>query len=501
LIALVLSLIIFFLLSLPDDRKTRKRQAAAGLTILLILVFFTAAFFGGIHRDTGRLVSGREVRLRMLFYGTALKIIKDHPWTGVGFENFRIVYPRYRTTGESAYMRDVTPTMVHNGYLQTAATNGLPSLAIYLLFLSSVFFLLLRAYRESKHQETDRLLLAAFFASLTGFLIQDLSGWPDISLTPFFWVLLGLAVSYSTGDEVSPDRPPKRKALIYGTSAILVLLLGLLVYGAVTRIYADHLLWKIGQWEMKDPERWPAATAALGRLLRAAGNDHHYLNAAGRIHTERFGLTENPAEYERAAGLFEKAHRENPFDPYVLIGRVDLETLALKKGLLEEASPYVESALEKMTGMDPNNPTVHAAAARLRLAGKHLGEALELVEKSRSLRPGDRRLILMEGEIHLGLGDYEKAVETYREAVSEFQRKNNNREGWLAAKYGLGFSLALSGKHTEALKEIDSVIKLFPREPYPFFIMGNIYRLMGETEKAEEALAEADRLGSVRKIQ
>src|SRR4029077_4440484 len=99
---------------------------------------------------------------------------------------------------------------VHNGYLQMAVTNGLAAPVFYLVLMTSILWLLLRTTRQlvsprrSGPAARHPLVGAAFIGAIVGYLVQDLSGWQEISLSAFFWPLLGAAVSFSTAKE--PDR-------------------------------------------------------------------------------------------------------------------------------------------------------------------------------------------------------------------------------------------------------------------------------------------------------
>ena len=72
---------------------------------------------------------------RFVFYRAAAGMIRDHPIAGVGFESFGLMYPRYRPVEPEQLPADVIPSMVHDGYLQAAATTGIPGLILYVAFV------------------------------------------------------------------------------------------------------------------------------------------------------------------------------------------------------------------------------------------------------------------------------------------------------------------------------------------------------------------------------
>jgi putative inorganic carbon (HCO3(-)) transporter len=63
--------------------------------------------------------------------------------------------------------------MVHNGYLQTALTNGLPALLLYLLLIALIVIGIYKAYRGAPERDR-KVLLLAFLAAIIGYLLQDL---------------------------------------------------------------------------------------------------------------------------------------------------------------------------------------------------------------------------------------------------------------------------------------------------------------------------------------
>jgi O-antigen ligase len=58
---------------------------------------------------------------------SGVQMIRDHPWTGVGLDMVRRVYPLYRRDDAPQWR---TPHL-HNNVLQVAAERGLPALAAY----------------------------------------------------------------------------------------------------------------------------------------------------------------------------------------------------------------------------------------------------------------------------------------------------------------------------------------------------------------------------------
>lgn len=75
-------------------------------------------------------VQSNRDRIAMLKSG--MRIIKDHPWTGVGPDMVRVVYPHYR---DADAVNQLNPHL-HNVPVQIAAERGIPALVIWLVFMA-----------------------------------------------------------------------------------------------------------------------------------------------------------------------------------------------------------------------------------------------------------------------------------------------------------------------------------------------------------------------------
>jgi O-antigen ligase len=85
-----------------------------------------------LRHDSAAMQAGvQSNRDRLFMVQSGLRIIKDHPLTGVGPDVVREVYPQYRQPGA---VNQLNPHL-HNVPLQIAAERGIPALAIWLWFV------------------------------------------------------------------------------------------------------------------------------------------------------------------------------------------------------------------------------------------------------------------------------------------------------------------------------------------------------------------------------
>ena len=107
-------------------------------------------------------------RDRVAMMKSGVRIISDHPMTGVGPDSVRLVYPRYRDAGAE---RQLNPHL-HNVPLQIAAERGLPALLIWLWFIAVLVRDLIRKTRTSPLRSLPTAALAAVVAMLAAGMFE-----------------------------------------------------------------------------------------------------------------------------------------------------------------------------------------------------------------------------------------------------------------------------------------------------------------------------------------
>lgn len=189
---------------------TRSRGAivAICMSIFFILIlkkqfkfFFITAVLLGIslffvpkehllHLD----IEGKEQSVveRLHLWDRALDVIKAKPLTGTGINTYNSSHSKYDRSN-SWRVRDY---YAHNGYLQLAAETGLPSLILFLLFLSGTGLYSYKIYRKSHHR--DRHVLIGLAIGIIAFLILVMGDTVLHSPQPamFFWLVFGVMLSY-----------------------------------------------------------------------------------------------------------------------------------------------------------------------------------------------------------------------------------------------------------------------------------------------------------------
>jgi O-antigen ligase len=120
-----------------------------------------------------------NTRNRIELAGTSLRLVRDHPWFGVGPKNVAVEALRYRGTDE---FPDWMYQHMHNNFLQIAAERGLPGLLLWIWFMGRLawdaWILFLRASRKKSPEprEIDREALLASTAAVGAWVALLVAG-------------------------------------------------------------------------------------------------------------------------------------------------------------------------------------------------------------------------------------------------------------------------------------------------------------------------------------
>ncbi len=173
--------------------KDRRLLAVAPVLAALLIAMAPAGV-------TDRLYSTFDLndptnRDRFAMGRAGVRMIRDHPLTGVGPDMVQVVYADYRDAGA---VNETNPHL-HNVPLQIAAERGLPALALWLWFIAATTRALLRAMKK----EGSRPLAAGGLAALAAMLAAGMFeyNFGDSEVLMLFLVIVTLPAAA----ERSPD--------------------------------------------------------------------------------------------------------------------------------------------------------------------------------------------------------------------------------------------------------------------------------------------------------
>ena len=110
---------------------TRHRWKAVAVALLTAGLAGSGILAYGLSRHT---LPTRDLRFRWQYWTGAARIIKHHPWLGVGLNNFGYYYPRYKAPQAPEDVKDP-----HNPLVRLAAEAGWPTAALWAILLLAAF--------------------------------------------------------------------------------------------------------------------------------------------------------------------------------------------------------------------------------------------------------------------------------------------------------------------------------------------------------------------------
>jgi O-antigen ligase len=461
LIGMAVSLVIMTAATLQFGRMSR-RTASVAIVIALLTLLVSGAYVvrsrsGRVFPTLADLMREGQIQDRVHTLSAALRMVRDHPIFGVGLENFTVLYPRYRPPEAELITPDVVPTMVHSGYLQAAVTTGVPGLCLYLFFLLVVMIRLIRAHAANTDRH-ERLLLAAFIASILGYMVTDLTGWPEVPLSALIWILLGLGLAATSGSP-EQERQPATSGLLLGLATVWTVVTTILAFQALTLLRTDQVFHEARLFAGHG--NWAQVQTRVQNGLELADWLAPYQDAAGLLYAQQFGLSGDRSTFERAVHLFDDAHRAAPFIEYYSIHRIDLETAALQKQQASPARADANAAVSELRAVEHHNGTIYEAIARMRLAEGSSAEALTMIRQAQLLRPQQASYWTLEGDIRRAMGDRPSATVAYRRALAAL---GIGTPDWLGVKRRLMVTLIEMGDYGAAIEEAKQALAQNPND-------------------------------------
>ena len=158
--------------------------------VIILLPVLACGLFFQLDKDNIRnFTSGRSS-----LWTSAAIVIEDNTLTGVGDSNLVDAVTKARETTD---LPGLAAGGLHNTYVQTAATNGMISLMLFLIFLISILVFIIQ--RLDKLQRKEKFQMTILTSILVGIISVNLFESSLIYRISFismvFWIYLGYMVS------------------------------------------------------------------------------------------------------------------------------------------------------------------------------------------------------------------------------------------------------------------------------------------------------------------
>ncbi len=415
---------------------------------------------------------------RFIMWKCALKVIKAHPFTGVGLDGFKAIFPMVKPAEYVKYEGlHITADKAHNETLHITATLGFAGFLGYIwIFVCAafLFFKLFLSHFSSRSRFPDSVYLSAvsLFASFSGYILQNQFSFSVITTGMVSFMALGLlsscwmlcmkpeeaaggavAVEKLKGKKKKEKRAKERDAapefnfLSAPVPVLLCILIGVISY----RPYAaDHFFLKgelYGQAGYNNDQ-----IAFFEKAVVLNPYEEQYFIKLGEAY-EKKALTE-PHAIHSAADAYKKASELAPLNPYNF-SKMGKAYVTLAK--TEDKKWYDEalSVLETARKLDPYNPVFLNNLAAVYNDTKQPEKSLPLLEYSLKLTP----------EYTLALNNMGNALvqlKKFQEGEKYFKKAYNLEKTNVTSMAGLGYCAFQERKHCEAKKWFEKLLSVSP---------------------------------------
>ena len=351
--------------------------------------------------DIDKTISGQT---RLYMYRNTIEMIKDNFFWGVGFGNFKYIYPRYRDRGEWALSGlNTRVEEAHNEYLQIFSEVGIIGFLafVWILFLIGSMSLWMIQKGDLNRSFFIALalmmgMMATLVQSLFDFNLQN----PASGVT--FWIAVGfLEVIYHTIQKKknhavdSPLMISIRSKIVKGVigSFIFACLIIGIIY-SVRPAIGDYYL-KCGRTYM-DVRNWERAFFNLEEARVYAPYHFDIYFHLGQTSDQLKGYERAVQAYQRCIALH----------PYFIEARNNLGATYIKLGWIDEAIEEFKGAIE----INPYHPGLHNNLGYLYSKRNLLNEALGEYQKTLELDPENAEVYKNLGLLYFyKLRDYPEA--------------------------------------------------------------------------------------------
>ncbi len=156
-------------------------------SVWFIEVGIIAPTIGSFEEGTGKYWS---TKTRFIAYNYAINAFRQHPWLGIGYENFNFYSGQKYYYG--LYNFNMNWPEVNNYPLKVLTELGIIGFVIFLFFIGTLFYSLFSALKQTK-DAYFKIILKGYIASFVGITVLLLF---SSSITrSYIWVSLGIAMA------------------------------------------------------------------------------------------------------------------------------------------------------------------------------------------------------------------------------------------------------------------------------------------------------------------
>lgn len=408
------------LLLILSDKKNRRLYLLLGASLFVVVALIAGVSALGTGKSlfgNWRLTTGGSTATRLLLWKASIDAIKERPFLGFGPDSFKLVFPSFRPEIWFAAVREIaSPDKVHNETLQTTVGVGLPGLVAYLWLIIGYFALTARALLRSSNNRR-KLLLAGFFAGTLAYFFQMQMSFSIISVSPLFWLVLGITESqYLSEQHSSHKKTGRRKTKTALLRAVYLVVFAVVASGVVLSLRpVGAEVFTRRAFVSRGSGLWQDTALNLERAVALNANEDSYHLRLGEAYLEAW-KSGDEAGKEKALEAFLRAQSLNPWNEKVLFYLGDYYRLRGKVAGEYWYQKAIDS-FSRLTALDRNNSEAYA---RLGLVYAEKGEyarAIGAWEKGLKLNPGQTSLFYNMARAYELEGKFPEAVTYYQKVL------------------------------------------------------------------------------------
>jgi O-antigen ligase len=174
------------------------RGAARAMAIVALVAILAGATFWIQHTRKVDWVDRNDIgtHFRVLMWEDGIRLVREHPWFGVGMETVHLHYRKWNIRG---FIRYQVQSHFHSTFLQIAVERGIPALLAWLWFSAAYFVLLWRLILRFRIRSRFACgvaagILASFAAFTFSALVHYNLGEESLAMILFFYYGLAAAM-------------------------------------------------------------------------------------------------------------------------------------------------------------------------------------------------------------------------------------------------------------------------------------------------------------------
>lgn len=195
-ISVFAALALYFYLAFSKSVSWRKKIIFSSLLAVIFLVFIFLESDSEKWRSLVMLSERSSLASRMMIWRSAVSIISDHPFLGIGIGRFQEMYLAYQKYFP-LYLEWAVP-QPHNLYLAVWLQTGIIGLAGFIFLISAWLKKMFILWRLSTQEDNTKKTSALLIALVVLFLLLGIVDTPffKTDLAFIFWLILALGIGF-----------------------------------------------------------------------------------------------------------------------------------------------------------------------------------------------------------------------------------------------------------------------------------------------------------------